>query len=195
MKKKDSKDQGKKEKPKEEKKATAPPAEAVDPTKAWESSLPETKFNYYDFKTEYANAADKKAVLKKLFTELWDDKALSVWLLHYQKYDDSEGAKVHTCSNMLNGFIQRFDEKLRRHTIGSFGVYGEEGKLEQYACLLMRGSELPYPLTQHVSIEYWTKTKLDVKKEAEQEKIFQFWNHKEDQKVDGMTVQKYIMYK
>lgn len=168
----DKKQQKEQPKKKEEKKAAPVVEEDVDLTKKWEASLPDTKFNFYDFKTEYSNAKDKKAVLKKLFTELWDDKALSVWLIHYQKYDESEGAKVHTCSNMLNGFIQRFDEKLRRHSIGSFGVYGEEGKLEQYACLLMRGSELPYPLTQHVSIEYWTKTKLDVKKEADQEKIY-----------------------
>lgn len=80
--KKPTKDQPKKKEEKKEKPAA--PVEDVDPTKAWESSLVETKFNFYDFKTEYANSKDKKATLKKLFsTEMWDDKALSVWLIHY----------------------------------------------------------------------------------------------------------------
>jgi len=31
----------------------------VDETALWEKSLPELKFSFYDFKTEYVNATDK----------------------------------------------------------------------------------------------------------------------------------------
>lgn len=44
---------------------------------------------------------------------------------------------------MLNGFIQRIDEKLRPHSIGCFGVYGEPGTLEQFGVMLWRGAEIP----------------------------------------------------
>jgi len=61
---------------------------------------------------------------------MWDDKGLSFWLIQYEKFSDKEGAETHVCNNMLNGFIQRMDEKIRPHSIGSFGVYGEPGSLE-----------------------------------------------------------------
>jgi len=44
--------------------------------------------------------------LEKLWgNDYWDDKALSFWLLNYQKYSPKEGEKLHVNNNMLNGFI------------------------------------------------------------------------------------------
>jgi len=63
-----------------------------DPSKAWSQGLKELKFDFYDFKTEFVNSKDKKAVLEDLWKNKWDDKALSFWYVHYKKYDDSEGA-------------------------------------------------------------------------------------------------------
>ena len=94
---------------------------------------------------------------------MWDDKSLSFWLLQYQKYDKSEGSKLHVTNNMLNGFIQRVDDKLRPHSLGVFGVYGDEPELEQIGLMLWRGSEIPAPMKDHPQFEYWTKKKLDVK--------------------------------
>ena len=39
------------------------PKETVDTVKAWEESLPELSFNFFDFKTEFVNSKDKKATL------------------------------------------------------------------------------------------------------------------------------------
>lgn len=149
------KNAGKKEaaKPKEQK-AKEPttkeekPAEkkVEDPVKAWATSLPELKFDFYDFKTEFVNAKDKKAVLQDLWKNKWDDKALSFWHVHYQKYDASEGAQLHKVNNLLNGFMQRIDDKVRPHSLGVFGVYGDEPNLEQYGCVLWRGDDIPYPM-------------------------------------------------
>jgi hypothetical protein len=58
---------------------------------------------------------------------------------------------------MLNGFIQRIDEKLRRHSLGSFGVYGEEPDLEQFGLVLWRGAEIPAPMKDHPQFEYFSK--------------------------------------
>ena len=51
---------------------------------------------------------------------------------------------------MLNGFIQRIDDKIRPHAIGSFGVYGAEGSLEQFGIMLFRGAEIPPMMMEHV---------------------------------------------
>lgn len=70
--KEEKKDEGKKEKAQDAKKEKAAPAkkdkkadkpkpaaEPVDKSKEWAKNLPETKFNFYDFKTELVNAPDK----------------------------------------------------------------------------------------------------------------------------------------
>ena len=101
-------------------------------------------------------------MIKELAAD-WDEKALGFWLVQYEKYDKSEGEKLHVCNNMLNGFIQRIDEKLRKHSLGTFGVYGDEGELEQFGLMLWRGSEIPVPMVEHPQFEYWNKKKLDVR--------------------------------
>jgi hypothetical protein len=159
----------------------------------WEAALPALKFEFYDYKTLFVNAPSKKEALEKLYgADMWDDKALAFWLIQYQKYDKSEGEKLHICNNMLNGFIQRIDEKLRRHSLGAFGVYGDEPELEQFGIILWRGDEIPAPMSEHPQFEYWTKRKLDIKKD--QQLILDYLTTKEG-KVEGRTVQSWQMYK
>lgn len=43
----------------------------------------------------------------------------------------------------MNGFIQRIDDKLRKHSLGAMGVYGEEPKLEIKGVFIWRGTEIP----------------------------------------------------
>lgn len=137
--KKDTKKDGKKEKggdkPKDTKKekaqkapaAKAPtPAAPAAPTK-W--TPPDLALNFYDFKTEFVNSKDKQATLNSLYSK-WEPNGLSLWFIQYEKYNEKEGAEVHVCNNMLNGFVQRIDEKLRPHSLGCFGVYGQPGSLE-----------------------------------------------------------------
>jgi hypothetical protein len=121
----------------------------------------------------------------------WDDKALSFWLLSYEKFSAKEGEKVHVNNNMLNGFIQRMDDKVRKHSLGAFGVYGDEPNLEQIGVMLWRGSEVPAILDDHPSIEYWKKQKLDVKKPADKKLIHDYLTTSEEGTVDGKKVQSY----
>ena len=185
---KEVKKEGKKDTKKEQKKPEKP-APVAEPKKEvnWESSLPVLKFDFYDFKTLFVNAPDKSVALANLCSaDMWDDKALAFWLIQYQKYDKSEGEKTHICNNMLNGFIQRIDEKLRRHSLGCFGVYGDEPELEQFGVMLWRGEDIPEPMKEHPQFEYWSKKKLDVKKD--QALILEYLTTKEG-KVDGRSVQ------
>lgn len=153
------------------------------------------KFNFYDFKTLFVNAKSKQEALDKLYAD-WDDKALGFWQIQYEKYDKSEGEKLHFANNLLNGFIQRMDEKLRRHSLGCFGVYGDLGELEQIGLMLWRGSELPGPMLEHPQFEYWRKRKLDVKSEADRQLILDYLTKtQETDKVEGRIVQNWQMYK
>ena len=99
------------------------------------------------------NAKDKKEALEKLWSdECWDDKALSFWKLEYEKASAKEGEKLHVNNNMLNGFIQRMDDKVRKHSLGCFGVYGDEPNLDQKGLMLWRGTEVPGVLKDHPSM-------------------------------------------
>ena len=145
------------------------------------------KFNFYDFKTEFVNSKDKSATLQDLYSK-WEPEGLSIWYLQYQKFNASEGAQLHIVNNLLNGFMQRMDEKLRPNSLGCFGVYGEPGTLEQIGMMIWRGNELPPPMVEHPQFEYWEKKKLDVKSEADQKTILEYLTTKEDGKVDGRIV-------
>ena len=68
----------------------------------------------------------------------------------------------HT-NNLLNGFVQRIDDKLRKHCLGSLGVYGDEPNLEIIGILMWRGKEIPQPMIDHPQFEFWQKRKLDPK--------------------------------
>lgn len=102
---------------------------------------------------------------------------------------------MHVNNNMLNGFIQRMDDKVRKHSLGCFGVYGKEPNLDQKGLMLWRGTEVPAILVDHPSIEYWVKTKLDVKKKKDQELILAYLTTPEGGKVEGKEVQTFQMYK
>ena len=163
-------------------------AEPVD----WEKSLVATKFDFYDYKTLFVNAKDKKEALEKLWSdECWDDKALSFWKLEYEKASAKEGEKLHVNNNMLNGFIQRMDDKVRKHSLGCFGVYGDEPNLDQKGLMLWRGTEVPGVLKDHPSIEYWKKTKLDIKDPKNKALILQYLTTPEGGKVEGKSVQSF----
>jgi hypothetical protein len=79
------KDAQKKDAPKKETQAKKPaPVAEVKKEITWEQGLPETKFDFYDYKTLFVNAKSKKEALEKLWgPEMWEDKALSFWLIQY----------------------------------------------------------------------------------------------------------------
>jgi len=41
------------------------------------------------------------------------------------------------------------DEKLRKHSLGVLGVYGDEPSLEIIGVFVWRGTELPQPMVDH----------------------------------------------
>ena len=87
------------------------------------------------------------------------------------------------------------DDKVRKHSLGCFGVYGDEPTLDQKGLMLWRGAEVPDILKDHPSIEYWQKTKLDIKNPKHRELILEYLTTPEGGKVEGKTVQSFQMYK
>lgn len=50
--------------------------------KTWEDFLPAINFNFYDYKTLFTNAPDKREALKQLWSQ-WQPEGLSLWFVHY----------------------------------------------------------------------------------------------------------------
>ena len=84
----------------------------------------------------------------------WETGALVLYYVKYQKYE-GEGEKVHLTNNLMNGFLQRMDDKLRKHSLGVMGVYGEEPNLEIKGVFIWRGSKIPLPMVEHPQFEYY----------------------------------------
>ncbi|CDW83612.1 elongation factor 1- [Stylonychia lemnae] len=188
----------KQEKPKEEK----PKIEAKDEKKekepSWEDKLPQSTFDLFNYKTLIVNAEDKREALQQLWSQ-WDDNAFSIWFIHYQKYD-GEGVQLHVTNNLMNGFMQRIDDKLRKHALGVIGVYGEEPSLEIMGVLMWRGTGIPLPMEEHPQFEYYNKRRLDIQgSDADKKLVESFWVSKEEGtlEVDGkqLKVQTKKLYK
>ncbi len=60
----------------------------------------------------------------------------SLWKIVYEKYE-GEGEKLYMTSNLANGFLQRL-ETFRKYCFGSWGVYGDEPKLDIKGKILFR---------------------------------------------------------
>ncbi len=136
-------------------------------------------FNLFDFKTFIVNHKDKREALQTLWKN-WDNNAFSFYFVHYQKYQ-GEGELVHVTNNYLGGFLQRIDDKLRRHCLFTLGVYGDEPSLEVMGVFFMRGTGIIEPMNEHPQFEYWEKRKLDISgSAADRELVERFWEVEED---------------
>jgi len=89
--------------------------------------LPPSSFDFYNFKTIFVNAANKKDALK-LFWETFDPTGYSIWFLQYIKADGEGKNLIHT-NNMMGGFLNRLED-FRKYSFAVHGVYGEEPNLE-----------------------------------------------------------------
>jgi elongation factor 1-gamma len=49
----------------------------------------------------------------------------------------------------MNGFLQRMNDKIRKHSLGFLGIFGDEPDLDIQGIFLWRGSELPVPMVEH----------------------------------------------
>lgn len=142
--------------------------------------MPQTTFDLFNYKTLIVNAADKKEALSTLW-QSWDNNAFSFWFVHYQKYE-GEGVSLPPTNNLMNGFLQRMDDKMRKHALGVLGVYGEEPSLEIMGVFLWRGAEVIQPMKDHPQFEYYTQRKLDIAGSvADRQLVEEFWVKKEEE--------------
>eukprot|EP01017_Pseudomicrothorax_dubius_P030970 TRINITY_DN3907_c0_g1_i6.p1 TRINITY_DN3907_c0_g1~~TRINITY_DN3907_c0_g1_i6.p1 ORF type:complete len:437 (-),score=113.27 TRINITY_DN3907_c0_g1_i6:136-1446(-) len=143
---------------KQEKPAQAQPEEEEKKEKNPLDLLPPSGFNFYDFKTLFANSADKREAMKT-FWQQFDPAGFSIWLLHYKKAE-GEGVKLFLTSNLANGFLQRLDH-FRKYALAVHGVYGQDGKYEVKGCWIWRGTGHPQEIKDQDTYEYHTFTQAD----------------------------------
>jgi elongation factor 1-gamma len=166
--------QAPKEEKKEKKKAeakTVKPVETAPAEPNWEALLPEVKdFDFYEFKSLMANSKDKVATLREFWPN-FNKTTFSLWFVHYEKCE-GEGLVAYQTNNQMNGFIQRIDDKIRKHTLGSMGVYGEEPSLEIKGVFMWRGTGIIHPMNDHPQFEYYKRVQLNPEVEADR-KVFE----------------------
>jgi elongation factor 1-gamma len=194
------------EKKKEEPKAAAPkPAKAAAADDGEEAAapkkgnpldnLPPSKFVLPDFKTYFVNLGDKKATEgMDHFFQNYDPEGYSIYFVHYDKYE-GEGVVLYQTSNLMNGFLQRMDEKFRNYTFSLMAILGEEPNLEIQGVWLFRGKGIPQEMIDHPQFEYYQRRELDVTKEADRKLISEFWAAKVDGTTNGLKVQEIKMFK
>lgn len=106
------------------------------------------------------NAPNKLEAIKFL----WDNFDKEGFSIYYSKYikDPSEGKVFDPYTkNLCNGTLERIDEKFRKHTIGVYGVYGDEPNLEIRGVWLWRGKDIPTYIKDLPNFEYHEWVKLD----------------------------------
>ena len=158
--------------------------------------LPPTKFVLPEFKTFFVNLGDKKATDGMTnFFENYDPEGYSLWYTRYEKYE-GEGVLLYQTSNLMNGFLQRMDDKFRNYSFSLLAILGEEPSLDIEGVWLFRGKTIPQEMLDHPQFEYYTKRELDVKKEEDRKLISDFWCAKaEVSTINGLKVQECKMFK
>lgn len=142
-------------------------------------SLPPSSFVLPDFKTIFVNLGDKKATEgMERFWSTYDPAGYSIYFCHYEKYE-GEGKILYQFSNLMNGFLQRMDDKFRHHCFAQIAILGEEPDLEMMGVFLFRGKGIPMEMIDHPQFEYWTKRELDVTNEEDKKIIADFFCGKE----------------
>lgn len=80
--------------------------------------------------------------------------------------------------------MQRMDDKMRRHSMGVFGVYGDEPSLEIMGVFMWRGTDVIKPMEEHPQFEYYTRRKLDIaNSEADRKLVEEFYSKKEEETI------------
>ena len=87
------------------------------------------------------------------------------------------------------------NEKLRKVTLASMGIYGEEPNLEIKGVFLFRGTEIPLWMEEHPQLEYYKPKKLDPKKEEDVKLAVEYFCKREGDSAEGQKVQTQVYYK
>jgi elongation factor 1-gamma len=192
-KKEEPKKEAKKEEKKTEKTGGDDEDEAPKKKKNPLDSLPPTTFVFDDFKKEFLNSKDRKAVLDEFWKKI-DLNGFSFWFMHYQKLP-SEGKVLFRTNNSLSIFLQNLDP-FRKYCFSAHGIYGEEGNYEIRGVWMWRGLDIPAEIKEHDSFEYMTIKKLDPTQENDRKLIEEYWlKTEEGQVVDGLPVANVVYHK
>lgn len=185
-KKKDEKKKDEKKKEEKKKEENNDDVEEFQEEKAKVYTFPDTKFDFFAFKTLYVNAPNKQDALNFLW-ENFDENAFSFWHLTYDKMP-SEGKKLFLTNNLMNGFLDRADQ-CRKYSLGVHGVYGDEPELDIKGVWMWKGTGMLEPLKEHQQFEVYKYKKLDPKKAEDKKLIEDYWTKLEEDKdvVEGKT--------
>lgn len=158
--------------------------------------LPESKFDLFNFKTFFVNEPDKGGSAVDAFVSgewKYDAEGWSIWHMHYEMYVDSkgvrqEGLKTYHTENMVDGFLQRWED-FRKWSFGRMCILGTEELQEIKGVFMWRGQGVPKECDDHPSFEYYKKRKLDIVNKKEDLKLLrQYWGAKPGDKIDKMAV-------
>ena len=100
-------------------------------------ALPESPWNFFDFKTLMVNHKDKAGGGMEALKEQFDPEGYCFWFFHYDKYG-SEGQVLYKTENLMKGFLQRFDH-FRKHCLAKMCILNEEPNLEIEGVWCFRG--------------------------------------------------------
>jgi elongation factor 1-gamma len=158
-------------------------------------SLPATKFILPEWKTYFVNLGELKPTDGMThFFQNYDPAGYTIYYTKYEKYE-GEGVVLYQTSNLMNGFIQRCDDKFRNYAFSMMAILGEEPNLDIEAVWMFRGKGVPQEMIDHPQFEYYTKRELDVTKEADRKVIAEFFCAKAGAKINGQVVQECKMFK
>lgn len=157
--------------------------------------LPPSKFVLPEWKTYFVNLGDKKATEgMENFFQTYDPEGYTIYFVHYEKYE-GEGVLLYQTSNLMNGFLQRMDEKFRAYSFSLIAILGEEPSLEIEGVWMFRGKGIPQEMLDHPQFEYYQKRELSVTNEADRKLIADFFCAKVDGTANGLKVQETKMFK
>ncbi|XP_953151.1 elongation factor 1-gamma, putative [Theileria annulata] len=148
--------------------------------------LPPTSFVLDQWKKTYSNC--KGDLYKEAMPWLWerfDPEGWSFYYMVYNKLEDECKSEVFT-SNMLSGFLQRFETEFRHYSFGVLNVMGSSGNFDIKGVWLVRGTELPALMTEHPSYEFHTFRKLDVTKPQDKKLVEDYFCACDE--IDGVPI-------
>jgi elongation factor 1-gamma len=108
----------------------------------------------------------------------------SIYYLHYEKLA-SECKVLFETSNLLDGFIQRVDNK-GKYGFGVHAIVGEEPNLELKGVWMLRGADIPKFMIDHPTFEFYKKRKLDITKAEDKKLIEDYWCSEEGEMIEGL---------
>ncbi|EDO06049.1 Elongation factor 1 gamma conserved domain family protein [Babesia bovis T2Bo] len=135
----------------------------------------ESGFVIDTWKKTYSNC--KGDLEKEVMPWLWDNFDSDNWNFYFMKYNklDDECKSEITTSNMLSGFLQRFEPDFRRISFGVINVMGSDNSYDIMGVWLIKGKDLPPSVTEHPSFEFHTFSKLDVTNENDRKIITDYF--------------------